>query len=89
MAYTGFTNLPNEVLEKIALALLDEDNHDTDEEEDNYDSDEEEEGTTSGRCNLSRFSRLDKHIYEVATEILYKKIDVSTPVARPLLQTVL
>lgn len=75
--YTSFTNIPNEVLVKIASALLDGQDH------------VREATETSGRCNLARFSRLDKHIYEIATKILYDTIDVSTLVARPLLETVL
>lgn len=88
MSYKGFTKLPNEVLEQIALAILDEKLDDHAEEGDEDEGDDKQRHR-NGTCHLATFARLDKHIYEVATPLLYNKIDVSTSVARPLLETVL
>lgn len=79
--YTCFTELPNEILEKIALTLFKEDSNIDQMRAANKRS-------SSGRYNLARFSSTDKHIHEIATKILYKKINISTPVARKFLETV-
>lgn len=100
-AYTGFTNLPNEILEKIARELYQYDWVDDFQFNDweslfktlnflrEMNATDRKINDPSHPSQLAGFARLDKHIYEVTAKILYEKVEVRTLNARPFLQTML